>query len=32
VDESGTVTVGMYVKAAAEGWGTIDDFELYARQ
>ncbi len=23
------ITIGMYVKGAAEGWGTIDDFELY---
>lgn len=26
------VTVGMYVKCAAAGWGTIDDFELFSQQ
>lgn len=28
VDGSSDVTIGMYVKCAAGGWGTIDDFEL----
>lgn len=26
------VTVGMHVKAAAKGWGTIDDIELYIKK
>ena len=32
VDGSSDVTVGMYVKCAAKGWGTIDDFEFYCQQ
>ncbi len=32
VDGSSDVTVGMSVKCAAEGWGTIDDFEFYSVQ
>ena len=32
VAEGQTVTVGMYVKCAAEGWGTMDDFELYSQE
>ena len=31
VDGSSDVTVGMYVKCAAKGWGTIDDFEFYCQ-
>jgi arabinogalactan endo-1,4-beta-galactosidase len=30
VDGSSDVVIGMYVKCAAKGWGTIDDFELYS--
>jgi len=29
VSENDTVTVGVYVKGSGNGWGTIDDFELY---
>ncbi len=29
VDGTSDVTVGMSVKCAAEGWGTMDDFEFY---
>ena len=32
VDGSSDVIVGMYVKCAAKGWGTIDDFEFYCQQ
>lgn len=31
VGGSSDVTVGMYVKCAAKGWGTIDDFEFYCQ-
>ena len=31
VDGSSDVIVGMYVKCAAKGWGTIDDFEFYCQ-
>lgn len=32
VSDGSDVTVGMYVKCAAMGWGTIDDFELFCQQ
>lgn len=32
VAEGDEVHVGMYVKCAAKGWGTIDDFEFYCQQ
>lgn len=31
VDPSKEVYVGMHVKSAAKGWGTMDDFEFYCR-
>jgi arabinogalactan endo-1,4-beta-galactosidase len=32
VGASGEITVGMRVKSAAKGWGTIDDFYLYKQK
>lgn len=32
VNEGDEVIVGMYVKCAAAGWGTIDDFEFYSQK
>lgn len=32
IEDGQSVTVGMYVKCAAKGWGTIDDFELYSQE
>lgn len=32
VEEGQSVTVGMYVKCAAKGWGTMDDFEFYSQE
>ena len=32
IEEGQTVTVGMYVKCDAKGWGTMDDFELYSQE
>ena len=31
VDGTSDVTVGIHVKAAGGGWGTIDDVELYSK-
>jgi arabinogalactan endo-1,4-beta-galactosidase len=31
VDGASDVTIGVSIKCAAKGWGTIDDFELYAQ-
>ena len=31
VAEGDEITVGMYVKCAGAGWGTMDDFELYCQ-
>lgn len=30
--DAADVTVGMYVKGAAKGWGTMDDFEFYSQE
>ncbi len=32
IDGTTDVTVGMYVKCAADGWGTMDDFEFYSQE
>ena len=32
VNEGDEVIVGMYVKCAAAGWGTMDDFEFYSQK
>lgn len=32
VSADSTVVVGMYVKCAANGWGTMDDFEFYSER
>ena len=32
LDGNTDVTVGMYVKGAAAGWGTMDDFEFYSQE
>lgn len=32
VTEETEVTVGMYVKGASAGWGTMDDFEFYSQE
>lgn len=32
VDGTSDVTVGMYVKCAGGGWGTMDDFEFYSQE
>lgn len=32
VKEGSQVTIGMYVKCAAAGWGTMDDFEFYSQR
>ena len=32
VDGTTDVTVGMYVKCAGGGWGTMDDFEFYSQE
>ena len=32
VDGATDVTVGMYVKCAGGGWGTMDDFEFYSQE
>ena len=32
IDETMDVTVGMYVKCAGGGWGTMDDFEFYSQE
>lgn len=32
IEETTDVTVGMYVKCAAKGWGTMDDFEFYSQE
>ena len=32
VDATTDVTVGMYVKCAGGGWGTMDDFEFYSQE
>jgi arabinogalactan endo-1,4-beta-galactosidase len=32
VDGDSDVTIGVSIKCAAKGWGTIDDFEFYSQQ
>ena len=32
IDGTTDVTVGMYVKCAGGGWGTMDDFEFYSQE
>ncbi len=32
IEETSDVTVGMYVKCAGGGWGTMDDFEFYSQE
>ena len=32
VPEEMEVEIGVYLKGAAKGWGTMDDFEFFAEQ
>ena len=32
IAEGDEIHVGVYVRCAAKGWGTMDDFELYCQQ